>query len=260
MSEEQLSVESIRDALSTKYIGRPILYYPSVSSTMDVAKKAIASGASEGTVVIADEQISGRGRLGREWVSPPDSSLMLSIILYPKLAQLQRLTMVACIAIARCIEDVAYLETSIKWPNDVLIDGRKASGVLIESDVAGNTVNYAIVGIALNVNLEVDLFPEIAAIATSLKCELGLHFSRLDVLASLLGEFEAVYNALRKGEPIEMEWRRRLNTLGKKVTVRNGDAVREGVAEDVDADGNLLLRRPDGSLDTISAGDVTLRG
>ena len=91
MSEEQLSVESIRDALNTKYIGRPILYYPSVSSIMDVARKAIANGATEGTVVLADEQASGRGRLGREWVSPPDSSLMLSIILYPKPAQVQRL-------------------------------------------------------------------------------------------------------------------------------------------------------------------------
>ena len=260
MSEEQLSAESIRDALNTKYIGRPTLYYPSVTSTMDATKKAIANGAHEGLVILADEQTSGRGRLGREWVSPPDSSLMLSIILYPKLAQLQRLTMAACITIARCIEDVAYLETSIKWPNDVLIGGKKVSGVLIESDVAGDTVNYAIVGIALNINLDVESYPEIAAIATSLKRELGLHFSRLDVLVSLLGEFEAVYTDLCHGEPIENEWRRRLGTIGKKVTVRNGDVVREGVAEDVDGDGNLLLRRPDGSLDTISAGDVTLRG
>ena len=260
MSEEQFSVESIRDALNTKYIGRPTLYHPSVSSTMDAAKKAIANGAHEGLVILADEQTAGRGRLGREWVSPPDSSLMLSIILYPKMAQLQRLTMAACIAIARCVEDVAYLETSIKWPNDVLIGGKKVSGVLVESDVAGDKVNYAIVGMALNVNLDVECHPEIADIATSLKHELGLHFSRLDVLASLLGAFEAVYTDLSHGEPIENEWRRRLGTIGNKVTVRNGDAVRDGVAEDVDADGNLLLRRPDGSLETISAGDVTLRG
>ena len=260
MSEEQLSVESIRDALNTKYIGRPTLYYPSVSSTMDVARQSIAKGAAEGTVILADEQTSGRGRLGREWVSPPDSSLMLSIILYPKLAQIQRLTMVACIAIARCIEDVAYLETSIKWPNDVLINGKKVSGVLIESDVAGDKVNYAIVGMALNVNLEVDIFPEIAAIATSLKREIGLHFSRLDMAASLLGEFEDVYNALRKGEPIQQEWKRRLKTLGQKVTVRCGDVVRKGVAEDVDDDGNLLLRLPNKKLEVISAGDVTLKG
>ncbi|MFA5374803.1 MAG: biotin--[acetyl-CoA-carboxylase] ligase [Dehalococcoidia bacterium] len=260
MEENILSAESIRDALNTKYIGRPTFYYPSVSSTMDVARQSIAKGASEGTVVLADEQTSGRGRLRREWVSPPDSSLTLSIILYPKLVQVQRLTMAACIAIARCIEDVAYLENSIKWPNDVLINDKKVSGVLIESDVAGDNVNYAIVGIALNVNLDVDSYPEIAAIATSLKRELGLHFSRLDVLASLLAEFEAVYNALCKGEPIQLEWKRRLKTLGQNVTVRCGDVVRKGVAEDVDDDGNLLLRLPNKKLEVISAGDVTLKG
>ena len=260
MSEEQLSVESIRDVLNTKYIGRPTLYYPSVSSTMDVARQSIAKGATEGTVILADEQTSGRGRLGREWVSPPDSSLMLSIILHPKLAQVQRLTMVACIAIARCIEDVAYLETSIKWPNDVLINGKKVSGVLIESDVSGDAVNHAIVGIALNVNLDVESYPEIAAIATSLKREIGLHFSRLDVLVSLLGEFEAVYNALCKGEPVQQEWRQRLKTLGREVTVRCGDVVHKGLAEDVDDDGNLLLRLPNKKLEVISAGDVTLKG
>ena len=168
--------------------------------------------------------------------------------------------MAACIAIARCIEDVACLETSLKWPNDVLTNGKKVSGVLIESDVAGDKVNYAIVGMALNVNLEVDLFPDIAAIATSLKREIGLHFSRLDVLASLLGEFEDVYNALCKGEPVQQEWKRRLKTLGQKVTVRCGDVVRKGVAEDVDDDGNLLLRLPNKKLEVISAGDVTLKG
>ena len=260
MEENTLSAESIRDALNTKYIGRPTLYYPSISSTMDVARQSIAKGASEGTVILADEQISGRGRLGREWVSPPDSSLMLSIILHPKLAQVQRLTMAACIAIARCIEYVAYLETSIKWPNDVLINCKKVSGVLIESDVAGGTVNYAIVGIALNVNLDVESYPEIAAIASSLKRELGLPFSRLDVLASLLSEFESVYDALCKGEPIQIEWKRRLKTLGQNVTVRCGDVVRKGMAEDVDDDGNLLLRLPNKKLEVISAGDVTLKG
>jgi len=256
----ELSQESIYDSLDTKIIGRMVIYHPAVPSTMDVARQAIRDGAQNGTVVITDHQTAGRGRLGREWVSPADSNLTFSIILYPTLEQLPRLTMVACLAIARCVEHVAFLETSIKWPNDVHIDGRKVSGVLIESDVSGDAVGYAIVGIALNVNLDTDAIPEIADIATSLKREVGLHFSRLEVLTSLLAEFEKVYRDLRDGEPIENEWRRRLSTLGKRVTVRCGDTVREGTAEDVDADGNLLLRLPDGGLDVISAGDVTLRG
>jgi len=260
MEENTLSAESIRDALETKYIGRPTLYCPSVTSTMDVAKKAVANGASEGTVILADEQTSGRGRLGREWVSPPGSSLMMSIILYPKLEHLPRLTLVSCLAIARSIEEVTLLETSIKWPNDVLINDKKVSGVLLESEVSGDKVSYAIIGLAVNVSLDTKAIPEIADIATSLKNEVGVPVSRLEMLTALLGEFEKVHKDMCKGEPVELEWKRRLNTLGKKVTVRCGDTVHKGIAEDVDKDGNLLLRLPNKKLDVISAGDVTLRG
>jgi BirA family biotin operon repressor/biotin-[acetyl-CoA-carboxylase] ligase len=260
MSEELLSVELIREALNTKFIGRPVLYYPTVSSTMDAAKMAVLDGVTEGTVIVADHQTAGRGRLGREWVSPPDSSLMMSIILYPRLEHLSRLTLVACLAIARSIEAVTHLETSIKWPNDVQINGKKVSGVLVESDVNGDKVNYAAIGLAINVNLDTDAIPEIADVATSLKRELGIPVSRLEMLAALLGEFEAVYKDLCRGEPVQVEWKRRLTTLGQKVTVRCGDVVRKGIAEDVDDDGNLLLRLPNKKLEVISAGDVTLKG
>ena len=260
MSEELLSVELIREALNTKFIGRPVLYYPTVSSTMDAAKMAVLDGVTEGTVIVADHQTAGRGRLGREWVSPPGSNLTFSIILYPKLEHLPRLTLVACLAIARSIEEVTFLETSIKWPNDVQIGGRKVSGVLVESDVMGDKVNSAIVGIAVNVNLDTGAIPEIADIATSLERELGVPVPRLAILAALLGEFEKVYKDMRKGEPVQLEWKQRLTTLGQKVTVRCGSVVRKGVAEDVDDDGNLLLRLPNKKLEVISAGDVTLRG
>ncbi|GAG00795.1 unnamed protein product, partial [marine sediment metagenome] len=183
----------------------------------------------------------------------------LSIILHPNLEQLPRLTMVAALAVAQSIEKLTGLEPAIKWPNDVLIDGKKVSGVLIESDVQGDTVNYAIVGIALNVNLDPSSIPEISETATSLKQVLGREVSRFHVLESLLGEFEKLYQALRRGKPIDSEWRRRLETLGKKVAVRCGDELKEGYAESVDDEGNLLLRCPDGSMVTIAAGDVTLR-
>jgi BirA family biotin operon repressor/biotin-[acetyl-CoA-carboxylase] ligase len=259
MSENELSPTSLRRELRTKLIGRNILYYPTASSTMDMAKRAIKGGAREGTIVIADHQTAGRGRLGREWLSVPDSSILLSVILYPKLEQLPRLTMAACLAVARSIGKVTRLEPTIKWPNDVLIAGRKVSGILIESDVPGEKVNYAIVGIALNVNLDTATIPEISETATSLKQVLGQHISRLKMLLALLVEFEELYQAIRRGEPIDGEWRRRLETLGKKVTVRCGDEVHDGDAEAVDEDGNLIVRRPDGSLVTIAAGDVTLK-
>ena len=259
MLENELSPASLRQELRTKLIGQDILYYPTTSSTMDAAKQAIRGGAAEGTVIIADHQTAGRGRLGREWLSPPDSSILLSIVLYPTPEHIPRLTIAACLAVAKSIEKVSGLEPTIKWPNDVLIAGKKVSGILIESDAHGDRVNYAIVGIALNVNLDPASIPEISVTATSLKQNLGREVSRREVLIALLDEFEALYSALRRGEPIDREWRRRLETLGKRVAVRCGDEVQEGVAEGVDEDGNLLLRHSDGSLMTIAAGDVTLK-
>lgn len=254
-----LSPASLRRRLRTKLIGQNILYYAVTSSTMDMAKQAIRDGAGEGTIVITDHQTAGRGRLGREWLSPPESSILLSIVLQPKRDELPRLNMAACLAVAQSIEKLTGLRPTIKWPNDVLIDGKKVSGVLIESDFQGDSVNYAIVGMALNVNLDPSSIPEISETATSLKELLGRGVSRLEVLESLLSEFEELYSALRRGEPIDKEWRRRLETLGKEITVRCGQDVREGYAESVDEDGNLLLRLEDGSLVTITAGDVTLK-
>lgn len=226
---------------------------------MDAAKRAIRDGAMEGTIVIADQQTSGRGRLGREWFSSPKSSILLSIILYPKLEYLPRLTMAACLAVVRSIEKLTSLEPSIKWPNDVLIDGKKVSGILIESDISGDSVKYAIVGIALNINFDPATIPEISETATSLKQVLGREVSRKDVILILLGEFEDLYNALRRGEQINREWHCRLDTLGKKVSVQCGDKIEEGFAEEVDDDGNLILRRSDDTTVIIAAGDVTLR-
>jgi BirA family biotin operon repressor/biotin-[acetyl-CoA-carboxylase] ligase len=259
MMENDLSPDILRQELRTKLIGQDILHYPTTPSTMDAAKQAIREGAAEGTVIIADHQTAGRGRLGREWLSPPDSSILLSIVLYPMLEQLPRLTIAACLAVAQSIDKVSGLESSIKWPNDVLIAGKKVSGILIESDAHGDRVNYAIVGIALNVNLDPATIPEISETATSLKQILGRKVSRREVLIALLDEFEALYSALRRGEPIDREWRLRLETLGKNISVRCGDEVQEGIAEGVDEDGNLLLRHSDGSLATIAAGDVTLK-
>jgi BirA family biotin operon repressor/biotin-[acetyl-CoA-carboxylase] ligase len=259
MVKDRLSAESIREALHTKTIGSNILYYPTVSSTMDIAKQAAKDGAAEGTVIIADHQTAGRGRLNREWLAPPGSSLLLSIILHPEPEIITRLTMVACLAVAQSIEKVTDLKPAIKWPNDVLINGRKVSGILSEANISSDSVSYAIVGIALNVNLDVATIPEIAETATSLRMELGRKVSRQKVLVALLNEFDSLYAALRRGEPIHLQWRQRLETLGRRVTVRCGDEVQQGYAEDVDEDGNLLLRHDDGSMSTIAAGDVTLR-
>ncbi len=255
---DSLSTAGIIKDLETRFVGQRVICYPSLTSTMDVARQEAQQGATEGTVIVADEQTAGRGRLKRTWLSPR-GSIALSIVLHPGVAQLPSLIMLASLAVVHSIETVTGLKSQIKWPNDILIDGRKVCGILIESDVQGSTVNYTIIGIGINVNLRLADFPEILPIATSLSDELGREVSRLSVIRCLLVEIERLYLALSTGGPIYEEWRDNLVTLGKRVRVKTGESVYEGVAESVARDGSLLLRGFDGSLTKIVAGDVTLR-
>jgi len=257
MSQDSLSPNSITAGLGTRFIGRKILYYPELSSTMDIARKEARRGIAEGAVVIAEEQRAGRGRLKRAWLSPK-GSIALSIILYPRISGLPYLVMLAALAAARSIEKVTGLKTQLKWPNDVLINGKKVCGILVETEVVESGPAYAIIGIGINVNFRVADFPEILDIATSLADELGGEVSRVKIIRQLLVEVEELYSALPDGEPIYQEWRGRLVTLGRKVQVKTGAATLEGIAEDVAQDGSLLLRQVDGSHTRIVAGDVSL--
>ena len=223
---------------------------------MDVARQEAEEGASEGTVVIAEEQSVGRGRFGRRWVSPAGQNLYLTLLLRPDISRLRTLAMVAPLAVCKAVEATTTLRPAIKWPNDVLVGARKLAGVLIESELAGEEPRYALVGIGLNVNFRTD-GTEVAAIATSLAQELGADVSREAVLAALLDEFEGLY--LGPPAVVHAEWRTRLETLGREVTVTFRGETHAGVAEDVDGEGNLVLRMPDGALRTFEAGEVSLR-
>jgi len=258
MLEDSLSPIAVTSGLATSFIGQEVICYPSLPSTNDLAKRRAREGAKEGTVIVAEEQTAGRGRIGRSWLSPR-GSIALSIILYPPLDYLPLLIMVASLAVAGGIERVTGLKAQIKWPNDVLLNGKKVCGILVESDIKGERVEYAVIGIGLNINLELSDFPEVAPLATSLSHELGRSVSRLAVVRSLLTEAERLYLALPEGEAVFKQWRERLVTLGQKLRVSSGEAAYEGVAESVSSDGSLLLRSTDGSLIKIVAGDVTLR-
>jgi BirA family biotin operon repressor/biotin-[acetyl-CoA-carboxylase] ligase len=257
MGENSLSPAAITDNLGTRFIGQRVIYYPSLPSTMDEARRQAQQGAKEGTIIVVEEQTAGRGRIKRTWLSPK-GSLALSIILYPEVAYLSSLIMVASLGVAHAIEKVTGLKPEIKWPNDVLINGKKVCGILIESEVKGKRADYATLGIGINVNLKPSDFPEIMPFATSLSHELGKEVSRLEVLRCLLAEIERLYLALPSGDAVYREWRDNLVTLGKKVQVRAGETTYEGIAESVASDGSLLLRQPDGKLTKIVAGDVTL--
>jgi BirA family transcriptional regulator, biotin operon repressor / biotin---[acetyl-CoA-carboxylase] ligase len=253
-----LNLASVEQRLTTRFVGRRLLYLTSTSSTMDVARSEAEAGAPDGTVVLAEEQTKGRGRLGRVWVSPTGKNLYLTLIMRPPLERLRSLSIVAPLAVALAVEDCTGLTPRIKWPNDVLINDRKLSGILIESEIAGEAVEYALVGPGINVNLDIEQSPEIADIATSLKRELGRETSREELLAGFLKHFEQLYEDAGTSDAVLQQWRSRLDTLGRDVRVTFRDTVYEGLAEDVDCDGNLILAQPDGTRRVIEAGEVSL--
>ena len=247
----------IRNQLTTKFIGKRIIHYATVTSTMEVAKELARQGAEEGTVVIADEQISGRGRLGRTWLSPK-GSLTLSIVFRPSLRLLSQLLMLTSVAVVHVIGQFCGLKAAIKWPNDILIRGKKVCGILIESEVEGEIINFAIVGIGMNVNLTTASFPEISTLATSLSQELGREISLPSFTAALLIEIERLYLLAQAGIPIHKEWQEHLETLGKWVRVKVGEVVKEGKAKPTTEEGALLLHHSNGTITTITVGDVTV--
>lgn len=257
---ERLDLVTVEERLSTAYLGRNVRYLPRVASTQDIARAEAEGGVPEGTAVLAEEQTSGRGRLGRPWLSPAGKNIYVTLILRPPAWRLRSLSIVAPLAVAEALEGAAGLASRVKWPNDVLVGGRKIAGILIETELAGEGVNYALVGVGLNVNLDVAAAPEIAEIATSVRRELSREVSREELLAALLNAFERRYEEAAASDAAFLAWRSRLDTLGRRVRATLGERVEEGVAEDVDAEGSLLLRRDDGSLATVEAGDVTLSG
>ena len=258
MPQDNISAEAITRDLGTRLIGREVLYYPTLSSTMTVAGEQARKGAAEGTVVLAEEQTAGRGRMNRAWLAP-GGNIALSLILYPDLSSLPSLIMVASLAVVGGIAAATGLKPRIKWPNDVLINGKKVCGILIENSLQGEAVNYTIIGIGINVNLRPADFPEIQPMATSLADELGREVSRLEVVRSLLVEMDRLYLSVVSGGSVYELWRDNMITLGRQVRVTEGETLYQGVAESVAPDGSLLLRGGDGKLTRIVVGDVTLR-
>jgi BirA family biotin operon repressor/biotin-[acetyl-CoA-carboxylase] ligase len=258
MSAEINPYAKLGSSLTTRIIGQRIIYYPRLASTMDIARQEARRGASEGTVIIAGEQTRGRGRMQRLWLSP-EGNIALSVILRPDISCLPYLVMLASLAVVHSIEALTGLKPQIKWPNDVLVGGKKVCGILIENEMKGSRVDYAVVGIGINIGLKPADVPESLGAATSLNDELGRKVSCLAVVRNLLVEMERLYLTLPDGEAIYTAWRDKLVTLGKDVSVASDKGVLEGVAESVNKSGALVIRHADGSTTAVVAGDVTLR-
>ena len=249
--------QMLRAGLYTAIVGRSVRFYQSTPSTMDDAAQWARDGAEEGAVVVAETQTASRGRQGRRWVSDA-GNLYFSVLFRPDAAALPLLSPLAGVAVARAVRRVAGLYPTIKWPNDIIIDGRKVAGILAESALSGSRIDYAIVGVGVNIALDVSADPEIAGTAASLNQLAGAEVDRAELLRRILQYMDALYLDLhRRRSPIP-EWRRWLDTIGKRVTVAHYDTAQTGLAEDIDDAGNLLLRTDAGNLLTLAAGDITL--
>ena len=273
MKTVPLSVKRIQAGLTTQLVGRHLVYFGSIGSTNVEAKRLAASGAPEGTLVIADEQTAGKGRRGRRWLAPPNTCLLTSLLFRPALlpAQASRLTMLCSLAAAEAIETETGVPVAIKWPNDLVIPHapgrsyRKLGGILTETALSSKELLFAIVGMGINVNVDPTALGPVMTPATSLLAELGRPVDRVALLAAILQQIENRYSQM-PGEQIHADWAQRLITLGQQVIVTlypqshdDSQGWLEGTAEGVDPDGALLLRDLAGNLRLVTVGDVTLR-
>jgi BirA family biotin operon repressor/biotin-[acetyl-CoA-carboxylase] ligase len=258
MEENNLSPSLVLRGLKTRFIGQKIVYYPILDSTMEAARREVQWGAPAGTAVIAEEQTAGRGRMDRDWISPL-GGLAISIILRPNIQYLPKMIMLASLATVYSIEKITGLQPSIKWPNDVRLHQKKVAGILIENDVRRDHLVASIIGIGINVNLNLANYPQISQIATSLSDELGKIVSRLDIAQQLFTEMERLYQTLSENDSVFEDWKNRLEMMGQNVQITFGDRIYQGTAESVSKDGALILRQVGGNSLKILAGDVSLR-
>lgn len=256
-----LSVEAITRGLATRWMGRVLHVYETIDSTNTKALQAAGKGEPEGAVFIADEQSAGRGRLGRSWVSPRGASLSLSVIVRPRVPPIQvpLVTLLTAISVAQAIREVTGVSSVIKWPNDVLINGRKVAGILTELRAEQDVVQDLVIGIGVNVNMGGDALPEdVRTSATSLKEETGRETNRSLLLCVLLQCLENWYEMFQRGERdrIIREWLRTSDTIGRWVRVSAPGEVMEGEATGITPHGALILRQRDGTERNIYSGDV----
>lgn len=256
-SPDRLFASEIERHLGTKAIGKKIHYFDAVSSTMNLAFELGLKDSPDGTLVLAETQTKGRGRLGRGWSSPKYKGIYVSLILRPKIlpSAASLLTLLCAVSVCEAIKEITDLDTQIKWPNDILIRNKKVAGILTELNAEMDAVRFVVVGIGLNVNNDKKT---LVASATSLKEQKKEDVNRIALLQEILRRIEAYYLSFEKegGMAILEKWRHYSATLGRRVKIISDKARLEGVAMDIDTDGGLLIRRDSGLVEKIMAGDV----
>lgn len=256
---DKLLPAEITQGLQTRYLQGPIHHFETLPSTNDLAKELGSQNAPEGTLVVAESQSRGRGRLGREWDSPPGVGLYASLLLRPPLppTEMPQITLTTAVAVVRALRRATGVAPGIKWPNDLLVDGKKVGGILTEMETESDRIRYLVVGLGLNVNNR-EFPPPLNLTATSLARVAGTSFHRPGILRAWLEEFEALYDLfLNQGFGVILEeWREYNVTLGQMVTVRQGPREISGLAVEVAGDGALLIRQRTGEVIRVTSGEI----
>ena len=255
--------DEIQKGLTTDYIGQKIYYYKELESSNITAKEKVRSKRNElteGTVIITEKQTGGRGRLGRKWFSPK-GGIWLSIILYPHLSPvyISRITLMTAVAVVKAIKELTQIQGLIKWPNDILIHEKKVCGILTEMSAELDSINWLVIGLGINANIDYKEFPkEIKDISTSLKEILKHKIPRIKLVQLFLSEFEKYYNMLNKKESalILNEWKLYSHTLGRKIKVKAGNKVIIGQAIDINDKGALIIKKDNGECLEIISGTI----
>lgn len=256
-----LSPSAITSRLSTQWLGQTLYYFPVISSTQTEAHRLAQEGTPSGTVVVANAQEKGKGRFGRFWHSPSGTGLWFSFILRPTLPLnvMPQLTLLTAVAVLRGIKKVIDIPLTIKWPNDLLIDGKKVAGILTELKAETDQVHYVVIGIGLNVNQREDDFPEeLRHLATSLAMEAGRPVSRKEVIIQVLNTWEEIYTQyVQEGfQPVKREWEAFSSTLGKRITAKIGQGDVTGIAKGIAQDGALELEDDRGRIHKIYSAHI----
>ena len=257
---EHITKEKILPTLETEYMGKEILCFRKVFSTNSIAKFLANHSADEGTVLISEIQTKARGRLGKKWEAP-EGGIWMSLILRPQVppARIGLITLATGVAIAKSIRSLG-VDAKIKWPNDVLIHGKKISGVLTEVNATFNEIDWIVVGIGIDSNLKLEDFSEDIRIGTTtLTEELPTKVDENELIAIFLNEFEKVYQLYKDGEieTILKDWRDLADTIGKYVNItQTGGKITQGYVVGINNEGSLIIERQDGALEKIISGEL----
>ena len=258
-----LTPEEVAYGLRAKVLGSRIVSLAEVDSTNEEAKRRAQQGAPDGSVFIAERQTGGKGRLGRRWESPEGTGVWFSVLLRPGLvpSEISSITLLAGIAVCRAIRALTGCPAVIKWPNDVVIGSRKVCGILTEMTAEVDRVEYVVLGIGINANME--SFPEeLAEKATSLRREAGKPFPRAAILRTVLGELEPLLNSAKSGglSSILEEYKALCVSLNRRVGFFYGGKQQTGTAVDVSPSGELVVERDNGDRIAVNAGEVVVQG